>query len=198
MKRIDRQTVSTTARTSTLGKATSGLGTGLRRAAGYAAGAAAAYLSISQAKTAVTTTQELAKTTAGLNRNLGIGIKRSSQWGAVAKARDIDTKSLNLSFTTLSKNLVEARHGTEANVEQFKRLGISQQELAHQNFNETVLQVADAFGEAEGGAKRQATAQKLLGRGYQTILPLFAEGSKSLKERSGGLRSTGPSWSTTP
>ena len=43
--------------------------------------------------------------------------------------------------------------------------------------------LADAFGEAAGGAKRQASAQQLLGRGYATILPLFADGAKGLKEQ---------------
>jgi hypothetical protein len=43
--------------------------------------------------------------------------------------------------------------------------------------------VADGFGKLHGGTKRQAAAQVLLGRGYQTILPLFTEGTKSLKEQ---------------
>ena len=176
------------ARTSSrLSSVTSGLGGSLARAAGAAAGAAAAYISIAQAKEAVTTTEDLAKTTMGLHRNLGIANKEASRWGAVAKARDIDTKSLTMSFTTLSRQLTEASRGSDTAEQAFADIGVTQRELKATNgdFTKQLLTVADGFGEAEGGALRQQAAQKLLGRGYQTLLPLFAEGSKGLREQLG-------------
>jgi len=171
--------------TSRLSSATAGLGGSLVRAAGAAAGAAAAYVSIAQAKEAITTTQDLAKTTAGLHRNLGIATKEASRWGAVAKARDIDTKSLTMSFTTLSRQLTDASRGSDTAVQAFKDIGVTQRDLkaANGDFTKQLLTVADGFGQAEGGALRQQAAQKLLGRGYQTLLPLFAEGSRSLQEQ---------------
>ncbi len=171
--------------TSRLSRATSGLGGTLARAAGAAAGAAAAYVSISQAKAAIDTTEGLAKASQGLSRNLGLSVKEASRWGAVAIARDIDTKSLTMSFTTLSRQLVDASRGSETAIQSFKDIGVSQRDLKQTNgdFTKQLLAVADGFGEAEGGALRQQAAQKLLGRGYQTLLPLFAEGSKSLQEQ---------------
>ncbi len=185
LRRIDRSTATATTRTSSLGSATRTVGGYLGRAAIAAGSAAAAYISISQAKAAVETTENLAKTTAGLNRNLGLTTKEASRWGAVAVARGIDTKSLTMSFTTLSRQLVEAGRGSETATQAFKDIGITQKDLNRTNgdFNKQLLMTADAFGEAEGGAMRQQAAQKLLGRGYQTLLPLFAEGSKSLKEQ---------------
>jgi hypothetical protein len=192
LRRTDASTASATVRTSTLGRATNTVGTRLRSAAGYAASAAAAYLSISQAKAAITTTQDLAKTTAGLNRNLGLSVKEGSRWAAVAKSRDIDAKSLTMSFTILSRRVVDAAHAiregggaAETAMVPFTRLGLSQDDVVKgsKDLASFLPRLADAFGEAEGGAKRQASAQQLLGRGYATIIPLFADGAKGLREQ---------------
>lgn len=192
LDRLDKRTVSATTRTTGLGTASRTTGSRLASAAGYAASAAAAYLSIAQAKAAITTTQDLAKTTAGLNRNLGLSVKTASQWGAVAKSRDVDAKALTMSFTTLSRRLVDTsaalkEGGTAADTAMapFARLGITQREVTagSKDLGSFLPRLADAFGDAAGGAERQASAQQLLGRGYQTIVPLFADGAKGLKEQ---------------
>jgi len=192
LRRVDKSSVSTTARTRTLGKATGAVGSRMASAARYAAGAALAYVSIAQAKTAVTTTQDLAKTTAGLNRNLGFTVKEGSRWASVAKSRDIDAKALTMSFTTLSRRVVEAGHAiregggaAESAMVPFTRLGLSQRDVlsGSKDLDSFLPKLADSFGKAEGGAKRQASAQQLLGRGYATILPLFADGAEGLKEQ---------------
>ena len=51
------------------------------------------------------------------------------------------------------------------------------------DFDWFIKRVADRFGEMTGSAKRQTAAAKLLGRGYQTILPLFSQSSKGLQEQ---------------
>lgn len=130
-------------------------------------------------------TEELSKTTTGLTRNLGLQTNVASRWGAVAQAREIDSKALTMSFTTLSKRMVEAGRKGGTLLTPFHQLGISQEEAekgAH-NFSWGLMRVADALGEAHSGAIRQTAAAQLLGRGYQTILPLFSEGTKGLKEQ---------------
>ena len=171
--------------TSAFSGATSGLARGLGAAAAAAGAAAAAYISISQAKSAISATTDLAKVTAGLTRNLGLNTKEASRWGTVAYAREIDTKSLTMSFTTLSRQLTEAAAGSETARQAFADIGVTQRDLKRTggDFQKQLMLVANAFGDAEGGALRQQAAQKLLGRGYQTLLPLFAEGKKSLKEQ---------------
>lgn len=134
---------------------------------------------------AINASTELAKTTAGLNRNLNLSIEESSRWGAVAKAREIDSKALTMSFTTLSRRFVDAAHSGGTLLAPFKRLGITQAEIekGSKDFNYALTLIAERFGEVEGGAKRQASAQQLLGRGYATLLPLFSEGTKGLREQ---------------
>lgn len=166
-------------------RATAGLGSALRGAALAAGGAAAAYISIAQAKQAITTTQELALATSGLNRNLGLATTEASKWAAVTRARGIDSKTLTMSFTALSRAIDGTRTGTESALRPFQALGISQKELTATggNFQKQILLVADALGDAEGSSTRQASAAKLLGRGYRDLLPLFTEGSKGLQEQ---------------
>jgi hypothetical protein len=130
-------------------------------------------------------TEELSKTTTGLTRNLGFSTKAASEWGAVAQAREIDTKSLNMAFGTLSTKMVEAGRKGGTLLTPFHQLGISQEEVskgAH-NFQWGLNRVVTALGEEEGGTKRATAAKAVLGRGYQTLLPLFSRGSEGLKEQ---------------
>ena len=184
-QRASRETDKFARNTERSSRATAALGATLRRAALAAGGAAAAYLSITQAQRAITTTQELALTTAGLNRNLGLATKEASRWAAVTRARGVDSKTLIMSFTSLSRAIDGVKTGSEAARRPFDSLGISQQELAATSgsFRDQILLVADALGDAEGSSQRQAAAAKLLGRGYRDILPLFTEGSKGLQEQ---------------
>lgn len=136
-------------------------------------------------KSAIEHSEELSKTTTGLTRNLDLSTNVASRWGAVAQARDIDSKSLTMSFTTLSKQMTEAGRKGGTLLTPFHQLGITQAEAkkGSKDFEWGLMRVTRALGEAHGGAVRQTAAQKLLGRGYQTILPLFSEGTKGLKEQ---------------
>lgn len=170
---------------SVIGSVFSRLGTVVK--AGALAGVAAIGALAWKIKDAVGASEELAKTTAGLHRNLGLTNAAASRWGVIAEARGIDTTSLNMGFTTLSKQVVAAKKGGDAYDATFGKLGITHKQVADgtKNFTGLVMNLADAFGRAKGSAERQAAASTLLGRGYRTLLPLFASGSKSLREQLG-------------
>jgi hypothetical protein len=133
----------------------------------------------------IESTEELAKTTIGLTRNFGLQNNVASRWAAVAQSREIDSKALSMSFGTLSSKVVEAAHKGSTALTPFHRLGISQEELvAHANDTQwALMRVAKALGEEEGGTKRTTAAKALLGKGFTTLLPLFSEGTKGLKEQ---------------
>ena len=164
--RTDKTTATATTRTSQLGKATRTAGSKLRSAAGYAAGAAAAYLSISQAKAAVETTQNLAQASASLSTNLGLNVKQASRWASVAKTRDISTKALNELHHPLDDQAGHAMHegaGHGEAMEPFTRARDHARAGSAEGWRQlqqTLPTVADAFGDAEGGAKRQAAAPR--------------------------------------
>lgn len=169
------------------GQSSSTFGSRLRSVGRYAtlAGAALGAAFVYQTKRAIEEVEDLSKTTLGLNRNLGLNIETASRWGAVAKSRDIDARSLTMSFTTLSRKMVDAAEGGETSLKVFKSLGITQEQVKRgtKDFDYMIGLLADRFGDAEGGARRQAAAQQLLGRGYATVLPLFASGAAGLKEQ---------------
>ena len=171
--------------TSRLSQATSGLGGSLARAAGAAAGAAAAYISISQAKEAITATNELAKSTLTLQANLGVATKEASRWAVVARARGVDMKGLAQAFGILSKNIDAATHGGTEQLEMFKRLGLSMQDLksANSDWSGFVTEFSDGLGKMGSGSERTALMMKTLGRGWLQIAPLMRDGADALKEQ---------------
>jgi 3D (Asp-Asp-Asp) domain-containing protein len=183
-------------------------------ATGSVKGAAAGVVgivSIASAKQAVDVTTELAKTTISLNKNLGIGVTQASRWAAVARSRNIDSKALNQSFVTLSKNIgkvgseqgkyetklkalgssekdQEKRHkliakGAGDTTAAFKKLGISQDELDNNDFDTVLKKAADGLAAMPPGAERAALSAKLFGRGWQTIVPILRGGSKAMDEQ---------------
>jgi hypothetical protein len=169
--------------TDTASRGMSKFRTSLGGVARAAAGAAAAYVGISQAKQAVSTTTDLAKATIGLHKNLGLTIEKASEWAAVAKTRNVDTKALNMSFGTLSKNVEAATKGTGAQAEAFKTLGLSQAELKKGDFNQILGDVADGMAKLKPGTEKTAIAMKLFGRGWQTVVPVIRDGSKGMNEQ---------------
>lgn len=152
----------------------------LKKAAGAALAAGSAYLGISAARSAVTTTVDLAKATIGLHKNLGLSVESSSAWAAVARSRGVDAKALNMSFGTLSKNATAAAEGTGASVDAFKKLGITQKELKTMSFEDVLARSADGLKKMGAGQERTALTMKLFGRGWQTVVPLLRGGSKEM------------------
>lgn len=170
--------------TRTLGDTARRTGGHLRGLAVGAAGAAAAYIGLSQVKGAITATTDLAKATAGLHGNLALTTREASSWSAVAKSRDIEAKALAMSFGTLSKNVDAATHGGSEQEQMFRRLGFTTRELKKDSgdFNELLLDTSDHMREMGAGGERTALGMRLLGRGWQTVMPLMRDGSEELEK----------------
>lgn len=136
-------------------------------------------------QSAVHNTEDLALATSGLSRNFGFATNVASRWGAVMHSRDVDPKALSQAFGTLSSKMVQAGREGGKSLTPFHLLGIAQDEVAKgaKNFEWGLFRVAKALGEEEGGAKRSAAAKALLGKGFQTLTPLFSEGAEGLKEQ---------------
>jgi hypothetical protein len=162
--------------------ATTRLSGNFRRAARYAAGAAAAYVSIDQARAAVETTVELGKGTLLLSRNLGLSTKTASSFAAVAKARGADVKALSMSFASLSRNVESAKSGSEASIDTFKGLGITVRDLNTLSPDQLMSRIAAGVEDMGTGFERMNVQRTLFGRGWQTISGLLREGPEALKD----------------
>jgi len=136
-------------------------------------------------KSAVDASEDLALATSGLTRNFGLNTNVASRWAAVMHGRSVEPKALTMAFATLSTKMTEAGRSGGTLLTPFHQLGITQEEVARgaKDFEWGLLRVAKALGEEEGGARRSTAAKALLGKGFQTLTPLFSEGVEGLKEQ---------------
>lgn len=148
------------------------------------AGILAGFAGFHVAKEAISETEDLAKTQINLARNLGLSVEAAGEWAAVAKVRGIDTRQLNMAFATLSRNVRAAGSGSKSAAQLFADLGLTQADVANagSDFNGFLGQIIEGFGQLPGGIQRTALAQRLFGRGWQALLPIFKQGRESLQE----------------
>ena len=154
----------------------------LKSAAKSAGLAAAGYIGIAQAKQAVGATTDLAKATLSLHKNLGLSVKTASEFSAVAKVRDVDTRSLTMATKTLSTQIEAAKAGTEDSVRAFTDLGISMKQLRTESPDRLLFDIADGARKLGDGTARTATLAKLLGRSFAGLSPVLREGSGAMRE----------------
>lgn len=155
----------------------------LSRGAKLGIGAIGGAAALGAAKSAVSATTTLTKTTMGLQRATKMDTETASQWAAQAQVRGIDAKSLSMSMGTLSKNMTLAGEGGKSQINAFDRLGISQKQLKGTggDISKLLPVMADRFKAMGPSAKRTASMMALMGRGWQTITPLMAGGSKEMQ-----------------
>jgi hypothetical protein len=155
----------------------------LKRLAGTALAAGAAIASVAGAKKAISVTTDLAKTTLSLNKNLGIGVKRASEFAAVLKSRGVETTKVNMAFGTLSKQVKSAGEGSAKAAGNFQKLGISQRQLATLKPDALMGRIADGMKKLGPGTQRTAIGMTMFGRGWQQIVPLLRGGSAEMNNQ---------------
>jgi len=134
-------------------------------------------------KDAVSTTTDLAKSTAQLQRVTGLDTQTAAGWAATAEERGISTKVLAVGMATLGRNMQGVAKGSSASIQAFQALGISQKQLNNMNTQQTLGAIADGLAKMPPGAEKAAAAQKLLGRSGTQLLPILNNGSKALNEQ---------------
>lgn len=181
----------TTAKTAAAGGATSRFASKARsawstvtRVAKFAALAFAGALAglALYAKKAIAVTEELAKTTSGLNKNLGLSVERASEFAAVASSRGLDNTKISMALKSLASQAVAASQGSGAAADMFKKMGFSQKDLHRSlgNTNFLLEHTADGLQNIPPGIERTTYASKLFGRGWKDLTPLIREGSDEL------------------
>jgi hypothetical protein len=140
---------------------------------GFAAASVGIGGALYAAKGAISATEDLAKNTIGLHNATGLSIKSSSEWGAVAQSRGVETTKLAQSFAILSTHVRDAEGGSKKQIETFKTLGVTQGQLnaTGGDLNKVLFLLADKFHNMPGSVNKVATAKALLGRQWQTLLP---------------------------
>lgn len=179
--KLDETVKQTTSHLSSLDKAASSLS----NAAKSAVGLGVSYLGVSAAKSAIDNTEMLGESVLKLHGAYGLSIKDATAWSAQIQARGGDSKELMTSFRTLATQTVAAAGGSKTAEQAFRDLGISEAALRdHGNDLQWVLgKVSDGLEKLPAGTLRGADASKLLGRSYQTLIPLLAGGSAEMNKQ---------------
>ncbi len=151
----------------------------------WAGGAAAVYGAYRFLKGSVKTTEELTKSALALQRQTKGDIQTSGEWAALAKTRGIQTKQLQMGFTTLSRQIEKTAAGTKKHNSALEQLGISSKNAAVQSgdVNSVLLQVSDRLSKTSNVSKKAALNQQLFGRAGIALQPVLYKGSKAIQEQ---------------
>jgi hypothetical protein len=133
-------------------------------------------------------TDTLVKTTVKLHQQMGLSTEMASGLAGVMEARDIDPAALQMGLVTLSKALVQAEHGADRFQGAFRIVGMSARDV-HEALNspdgleKAFEQITERMTNMEGGARKTALGQQLLGRASRGLAPLLQEGALGLQQQ---------------
>lgn len=134
-------------------------------------------------KSAIDTTNELAKSTAAFSRASGLSKKDSQAWITVAKTRGIETGQLQMGMAAFGRQLGATGKDGAASSKALAQLGIDQKALLGMPMADRMAHVANAFKGMPDGVDKAAAAQRLFGRSGQQLLPVLNAGAEGLQDQ---------------
>lgn len=163
-----------------MGKASMFAGRRMRGAVGGAIALAGAYVGFTAVKGAITTTMDFTKSVVGLQKATGLETDAAAKWVGLTKVRGVQAKALNMGMVTLAKNMRQARDEGSDQARMFDQLGVSQQAIQDRDMPRTLMEMADGLASMKSQSEQAAVGATLLGRGWQSMLPLLRGGGKEL------------------
>lgn len=123
---------------------------------------------------------ELRKT----SEKIGVGVEDLAGLQHAAQLADLDNQQLAKGLKFLSQNMVEATRHTGDGEALFRRLGVAATNATGQlgPTAEVLLDVAEAFANAEDNAGRTEMAVKLFGMAGMDLIPFLLQGKAGIKE----------------
>jgi hypothetical protein len=125
-----------------------------------------------------------------LSERTGIGREELQRWKYAAGQSGADVGKLEVGIKKLSDVMDGASNGSKSNIESFKKLGISLNDLKTKSQEDIFNSVMTGLAGMEQGAARNALGNDLLGKSYTEMLPLLnagAGGMNDLKNRANEL-----------
>ena len=111
-----------------------------------------------------------------MSQKIGMSREGFQKWDYVLQRAGTSIDSMAPVMKKLSTSAVE-------NSDAFKKLGISQEEVASMSQEELFGRTIEALSGMEEGAERTALASKLLGRGATELAPLLNGGTEAIEEQ---------------
>ena len=115
---------------------------------------------------------------------LGVNRQALQEWRFAAGLGGVQAAQLNVALKTLQKAALDAADGAAEYKDEFDRMGIVVTDTNGVLKSADVLltEMADGLQTLETDTERVATASNLMGRAGSRLLPLFAKGSKGIRE----------------
>ena len=111
-----------------------------------------------------------------MSQKIGMSREGFQKWSYVLNRAGTSIDSMAPVMKKLSTSAVE-------NSDAFKKLGISQEEVASMSQEELFGRTIEALSGMEEGAERTALASKLLGKGASELAPLINGGTEAIEEQ---------------
>ena len=127
-------------------------------------------------------TADLGDETAKTAKSLGINAQALQELQFAAGIGGVKQNDFNKSVQKFSKNILEARRGSETYLKTFRELGVSSDVINNKQLKTDQLLgvLADKFKELPDGVEKTGLAMELFGRSGPRLLPLLNEGAAGM------------------
>jgi hypothetical protein len=114
-------------------------------------------------------------------QKLGVTNQRMQELQYIADRSDVSIESIQTAFRTLSTQTIDAAQGLKEPIKFFSLLGISIEDIKKKQPDEIFDDVIEALRKLGPGTMQNAIGMKLLGRGFQDLIPLMNTSKGGMK-----------------
>ncbi|MBO9519779.1 MAG: hypothetical protein J7493_17105 [Porphyrobacter sp.] len=115
-------------------------------------------------------------------QQLGVTTDALQEFRYVAGQTGIEEGEMDKALQRLTRTLGEIQQGAKGPNEALKQLGLTAKNLKGLDASQALVVLSDAFNKLPDAAARSAVGFDLMGRSFQTLLPLLAEGSQNIQQ----------------
>lgn len=164
-----------------VGGASDGLGSKLKTLAIAAAGAVAAYASLSQLDAAISSTQALGESVRTLSMQTGLSAEESSHYIFMLHEIGLGAEDAEKALGIFAKNIDTHSKST---AESLARIGVSATDAQgrFKSVNDLLPEISDHFRTLSDGSLKTATAMELFGKSGKDMIPFLDLGSKAMAD----------------
>lgn len=154
--------------------------------------AAAGVAAFTFAKIAANTGEQLLT----LSKRTGVSVESLSELRLVAEENETSLEAVANSFRFLARASIQAQQGSEEAASSFRALGISVDALRTLSPEQLFNRVADGIAALSDTSLQSTIGMRILGRGFQELLPLMQKGSAEFERGKERARALGLTIST--
>lgn len=117
-----------------------------------------------------------------LSKSTGIAVETLGGLGFAAQQAGSNLDDTAAGIGKLQQKIAAANGGNSEAIENFRKLGITIEDLKNKTTDQVFAKLADAFEATEDGANKAAGGAFFFGKAYQGLIPLLDEGGQKLKD----------------